>query len=124
MSIRLGRIRHRILTAYNKNKRNRLCNILKNVNIFNFDQIVFEDIIKTEVEKLVKQYMSSYEQKLAENYCFDDKLLSRKETANKLNISLRTLADKTKNGKIRSVCQGRSVKFRNSDILEYIKKLK
>lgn len=117
-------MRHPILTAYNKNKRNRLCNILKNANLFNFDQIAFEEIVKAEVEKLIKQHMNTYEQKLAENYYFDDKLLSRKETANKLNISVRTLDDKTKNGKIRSVGQGRSVKFRNSDILEYIKKLK
>jgi hypothetical protein len=97
---------------------------LKNLNIFNFDQIAFEDIIKGEVEKLVKQHMSAYEQKLAENYYFDDKLLSREETAIKLNISVRTLADRTSKGKIKSTCLGRSVKYRNSDILAYIKNLK
>lgn len=95
-----------------------------NNNLFNFNQIGFDEIIKKEVERLVRLQMDNFEKQLSENYCFDDKLLSRKATAEKLDISVRTLDNRVSKGKIKSVNLGRGVKFRNSDVLEFIKNLK
>jgi excisionase family DNA binding protein len=98
--------------------------MLNNNNLININQNVFDDIIKNEVERLVKLQMDDFEKKLSENYYFDDRLLSRKATADKLDISVRTLDDRVSKGKIKSANLGRGVKFRNSDVLEFIKNLK
>lgn len=84
--------------------------------------------INNEVERLVKIKFESFKNEflneLSQNYYLDDFLLSRKETAKKLDICLRTLDTRTENGKIKKVSQGNGVKYRNSDVLEYIKQLK
>lgn len=95
-----------------------------NNNLFNFNQIGFDEMIKKEVERLVRLQMDNFEKQLSENYCFDDKLLSREEVAIKLDISLGTLDNQRKRGKLKGCAIGKSVKFRNSEVLTYIKSLK
>ena len=84
--------------------------------------------INNEVERLTQKKLEEFKEgflkDLSQNYIRDDYLLSRKETAKKLDICVRALDYKVEGGKIKSVGQGRSVKFKNSDILEYIKNLK
>lgn len=98
--------------------------MLNNNNLININQNVFDDIIKNEVERLVKLQMDDFEKKLSENYFFDDKLLSREEVAVKLAISLGTLDNLRKRGKLKGCGIGKGVKFRNSEVLAYIKLLK
>jgi hypothetical protein len=95
-----------------------------NNNLFNFNQIGFDEIIKKEVERLVRLRMDDYESKLSANYYFDDKLLGREEVAIKLNISIGTLDNLRKRGKLKGCAIGKCVKFRNSEVLSYIKSLK
>lgn len=84
--------------------------------------------INHEVERLTaikfEEFKNAFLTELSQNYYFDDRLLSRKETAEKLDISIRTLDMRTNDGKITSIYQGRSVKYRKSDILRYIRNLK
>lgn len=95
-----------------------------NNNLINFNNDAFNEIIKKEVERLVKLQMDDFEKKLSENYFFDDKLLSREEVADKLAISLGTLDNLRKRGKLKAGGIGKGVKFRNSEVLAYIKSLK
>lgn len=84
--------------------------------------------INNEVERLTQKKLEEFKERflkeLSQNYFRDDYLLSRKETAIKMSISIRTLDEWVKTGKLKSVAQGTGVKFRNSYILEYIKNLK
>jgi predicted DNA-binding transcriptional regulator AlpA len=95
-----------------------------NNNIFNFNQSVFDEIIKKEVERLVRLQMDDFKRDLSTNYFFDDRLLGREEVAIKLDISIGTLDNIRKKGKLKGCAIGKSVKFRNSEVLAYIKSLK
>ena len=98
-------------------------NILENINLFNFNQTAFEDILKIEVEKLVNLHLKAYETKLVETYYFDDCLLSREEVAQKLGVSIGTVDNLKKRRKITSSNIGTGVKYKKSEILRYIKSL-
>lgn len=95
-----------------------------NNNLINFDNEAFKGIIRNEVERLVALQMDVFEKKISENYFFDDKLLSRDEVAVKLAVSLGTLDNLRKRGKLKACGIGKGVKFRNSEVLAYIKSLK
>ena len=98
--------------------------MLNNNNLININEKVIVDFIKNEVERLVALRINDFEKKLSENYYFDDKLLSREEVADKLAISIGTLDNQRKRGKLKGCAIGKGVKFRNSEVLEYIKSLK
>lgn len=85
-------------------------------------------MINDEVEKLTKIKLEEFKQgffkELAQNYYLDDLLISRKETAKMLSMCVRNLDYITSEGKIKSVNQGRCVKYRKTDISEYMSNLK
>lgn len=95
-------------------------------NLFNEEALI--KMINDEVEKLTKikfeEFKQDYFKELAQNYFLEDSLISRQETARMLSMCVRNLDYNTSEGKIKSVNQGRSVKYRKSDILEYIRNLK
>jgi len=91
--------------------------------IFGFNQNLFRDLIKQEVNKLVEIKFEELKKELLQTYVFDDKLLSREDVAEKLNVSVGKIDNLRKNKKLKGCGVGRSVKFRNSEILEYIRSL-
>lgn len=91
--------------------------------IFGFNQNLFRDLIKQEVDKLVEIKFEELKKELLQTYVFDDKLLSREDVAEKLNVSVGTIDNQRKSKKLKGYGLGRSVKFRNSEILEYIRSL-
>lgn len=91
--------------------------------IFGFNQNLFRDLIKQEVDKLVEIKFEGLKKELLQTYVFDDKLLSREDVAEKLNVSVGTIDNLRKSKKLKGYGLGRSVKFRNSEILEYIRSL-
>jgi predicted DNA-binding transcriptional regulator AlpA len=91
-------------------------------NLFNEEALT--KMINDEVEKLTKIKLEGFKQELSKNYFFDDKLLNRKEVSLKLGISLRQVDTLVKSKKLKKCSIGRSIKFRNSDVLEYIFNLK
>ncbi len=96
------------------------------INLFNEEALI--KMINDQVEKLTKikleEFKKDFYEELAQNYYLDDLLISRKETAKLLSMCVRNLDYNTSNGKIKSVNQGRCVKYRKTDILEYMKNLK
>jgi predicted DNA-binding transcriptional regulator AlpA len=91
-------------------------------NLFNED--VLSRLISAEVEKLANIKFEEFKKDLAENYFFDDRLLDKVATAKKLDVSVRQLDNLVERGKLNKVLIGRSVKFKNSEVLEYINALK
>lgn len=81
-------------------------------------------IINDEVEKLATKKIEEFRRELAQNYCFDDSLINREAVSKKLDISLRQVDTLVKTGRLKKCSIGRSVKFRNSDVLAYIRTLK
>ncbi len=91
-------------------------------NLFNED--VLSRLISAEVEKLANIKFEEFNKELLKNYTFDDKLLSREATAKKLDISVRQVDNLVKKGRLNKCSIGRSVKFKNSNILAYINSIK
>ena len=81
-------------------------------------------IINDEVEKLAIKKIEEFRRELAQNYFFDDSLMNKKTVSKKLDISVRQVDNLMKTGKLKNCAIGRSVKFKNSDILAYIATLK
>jgi len=91
--------------------------------IFSLNEKLLNEMIAAQVDKLVAIKLQEFETQLSSNYIFDDYLLSREEVANKLNISKGTL-DNLRNRKVLiGYNVGKSVKFKKSDVLQYIKNL-
>ncbi len=90
-------------------------------NIINFEAL--NVLIKNEVKRLVEVEVRIFKKELSANYYFEDCLMSREEVAKKLNISLGTLDNLRDRNKLHACRIGNSVKFRKSDILEYISNL-
>ena len=96
---------------------------LYNVDLFSFNKIVLDKLIKDEVSRLNVIDFENFKVDFLKNYVFDDKLLSREEVAEKLNVSIGTVDNLVKRKRLSKCSIGKSVKFRNSDILTYIKNL-
>ena len=83
--------------------------------------------INNEVERLTAIRFEGFKNELLEslskNYYFDDCLLSREEVAQKLNVSIGTVDNLKKRGKIASSNIGMGVKYKKSEILRYINTL-
>lgn len=81
-------------------------------------------IINDEVEKLATKKLEEFRNELAQSYYFDDYLIDRVAASIKLDVSLRQVDTLVKTGKLKKCAIGRSVKFRNSDVLAYMSALK
>ena len=97
---------------------------MRNEEIFNFNKTLLDDLIKKEVDRLVEERFDELKKVLSQTYFFDDSLLSREEVAKKLGVSIGKVDSLKKTKKLKSCNSGRNVKFRNSDVLQYIKSLK
>lgn len=84
---------------------------------------MLNEIIAAHVDKLVAIKLQEFETQLSSNYTFDDSLLSREEVANKLNVSLGTVDNMRDQKKIIGYSVGKLVKFKKSEVLQYIKNL-
>lgn len=93
-------------------------------NPFTFNQEFFQILINKEVERLSLIGFDNFEANFLKNYVFDDKLLSREETAEKLHVSIGTVDNLVKRKRLSKCSIGRTVRFRNSDVLTYIKNLR
>ena len=80
--------------------------------------------VNNEVERLFAIKVEEFKKELSVNYSFDDCLLDRVQVSDKLGISIRQVDNLTSSGKLKKCSLGRGVKFRNSDVLEYMKSLK
>ncbi len=91
------------------------------------NQEALETQINNEVERLVKikleEFKNSLLKELSQNYYFVDNLFDKTKVAKILDISVRQVDNLVSSGKLKKCGLGRSVKFRNSDINEYIKSL-
>ena len=90
--------------------------------LINYDAL--KKIINDEVERLATVKFEEFKKELLVNYSFDDKLLNREDTAKKLNLSVRQVDNLAEKGKLKKCSIGRSVKYKNSDVLAYINALK
>jgi excisionase family DNA binding protein len=88
------------------------------------NQDVLVEIIKNEAQKMFALMAEEFQKELTTNYTFDDKLLTRDEVAIKLSVSKGTVDNLNKAGKITACSIGKSVRYRNSEILNYIKRIK
>lgn len=83
--------------------------------------------INNEVERLTairfEEFKNNLLQELSKNYYFVDNLFNKKKVAEILDISVRQVDNLVDSGKLKKCGLGRSVKFRNSDVNEYIKSL-
>ena len=84
---------------------------------------VLMSIINAEVNRLVAIKSDELKAELSKNYSFNDSLLNRKEVASKLKVSVRQIDNLRASGKLKDCCVGRSVRFKNSDVLLYINSL-
>lgn len=84
----------------------------------------FKHVVMSQVNLVLNGLVENLKKDLSENYYFDDRLLSREEVAKKLDVSIGTIDNLRKRGKLKCCTVGKSVKFRNSDVVEYIKNLK
>jgi predicted DNA-binding transcriptional regulator AlpA len=91
-------------------------------DLINYDAL--KKIINDEVDRITTEKFEGYKKELLVNYCFDDKLLDRKATAKKLDLSIRQVDNLAEKGKLKKCSIGRSVKYKNSDVLAYINSLK
>lgn len=95
------------------------------MDLSNFiNEEVLMNNINNEVERLFKIKFEEIKKELSGNYSFDDCLLDRVQVSGKLGISIRQVDNLTSRGKLKKCSLGRGVKFRNSDVLEYMKSLK
>ena len=83
--------------------------------------------INNEVERLTairfEEFKDALLDEIAQNYYFDDCLLSREEVAKKLDVSIGTVDNLKKRGTIVSSNIGKGVKYKKSEILRYMKTL-
>lgn len=86
------------------------------------NQDVLVALVKEEAQKLFFEMSEKFQNELATNYTFDDKLLTREEVAKKLAVSKGTVDNMSSSGRLKPLTIGRSVRFRNSDVLEFIKR--
>ena len=93
-------------------------------NLFSLNHQLLNQIIEAEVERLVSEHLETFQKELSDNYIFNDRLLSREEVAIKLDVSLGKLDTMRKRKTIKGYSVGNAVKFKNSEILDYIKSLK
>lgn len=82
----------------------------KPILLFPYSVDEFRGIINSEINEVLKRF------NLNSSPSDSEKLLSRKEAAFKLNISLATLDSYTKQGLIQSYIIGRRVLFKESEI--------
>lgn len=92
-------------------------------NIINQDAL--QTHINNEVERLTKIKFEELKEgllkDLSQNYYFDDCLLSREEVADKLAVSIGTVDNLRKRGKIVNSNIVSGVRYKKSEILRYIK---
>ena len=81
----------------------------------NLISVAVTDAVKEQLKNLTTQKGES-----EKNATTGEKLLTRKETALKLNVTLPTLTKYVKQGKIKSHRIGRRVLFKESDIINSI----
>lgn len=82
------------------------------------------NMIKAEVEKLATIKFEEFKKDLSENYFFDDKFLTREQVAEKLELSIGSVDNLRKKGKLNGYRVGTLVRFKNSEVLAYMKKVK
>jgi excisionase family DNA binding protein len=99
-------------------------NELDSSQLFKLNQDLLIEVINNLVNKLVESKFHEFKKDLSSNYYFDDSLITREELADKLNVSIGTIDNLRARGKITGMSVGKSVRFKNSEILEYIKNLK
>jgi excisionase family DNA binding protein len=87
------------------------------------NQEVLVAVIKEEALKMFAEMAEEFKKELATNYTFDDKLLTREEVAEKLAVSKGTVDNLNKAGKLMAYSIGRSVRFRNSEVLRFIERI-
>jgi len=94
-------------------------------SIINHDALQTQ--INSEVERLTKIRFEEFKNELLEsiskNYYFDDCFLSREEVAQKLGVSIGTVDNLRKRGKITKSNIGTAVKYKKSEILRYMNTL-
>mgnify|MGYP006174398297 CR=1 FL=1 len=95
-----------------------------NNQLFKLNQELLIKVINNLVTKLVEAKLDEFKKDLSSNYYFDDSLITREELAGKLNVSIGTIDNLRMRGRITGRSVGKSVRFKNSEILEYIKNLK
>ena len=99
-------------------------NELDSNQLFKLNQDLLIEVINNLVTKLVEAKLDEFKKDLSSNYYFDDSLITREELAGKLNVSIGTIDNLRMRGRITGRSVGKSVRFKNSEILEYIKNLK
>jgi excisionase family DNA binding protein len=99
-------------------------NEVDNCQLFKLNQELLIEVINNLVTKLVETKLDEFKKDLSSNYYFDDSLITREELAGKLNVSIGTIDNLRMRGRITGRSVGKSVRFKNSEILEYIKTLK
>lgn len=99
-------------------------NELDNSQLFILNQELLGEVINNLVTKLVETKLNEFKKDLSSNYYFDDSLITREEFADKLNVSIGTIDNLRARGKIIGRSVGKSVRFKKSESLEYIKNLK
>lgn len=91
------------------------------------NQDALQSQINSEVERLTaikfEEFKNNLLEELSKNYYFDDCLLDKIKVARKLGISVRQVDNLVTKGKLKKCGLGRSVKFKNSDINEYVRSL-
>jgi excisionase family DNA binding protein len=95
-------------------------NELDNSQLFKLNQELLIEVINNLVNDLVEAKFDEFKKDLSSNYYFDDSLITREELADKLNVSIGTIDNLRARGKITGRSVGKSVRFKNSEILEYI----
>jgi excisionase family DNA binding protein len=80
--------------------------------------------VNNEVERLFKIKVEEIKKELSENYFFDDRFLTREQVAEKLEISIGTVDNIRKKGKLNGFRVGTLVRFKNSEVLAYMKNVK
>lgn len=84
--------------------------------------------INNEVERLTavkfEQFKNNLLEEISKNYYFDDKFLTREQVAEKLELSIGTVDNLRKSGKLKGSRAGKLVRFKNSEVLAYMKNLK
>lgn len=81
------------------------------------------NIIKSQVDLVLSGFVSNLHNDLSVVSNLGDFLLDREQVAKILNISVRQVDNLKSKGKLKSCLIGKSVRFKNSTIQDYIKSL-
>ena len=92
-------------------------------NFININKEALSGFIKNEVEILFKYEVENMKKYISDNLIEKDTLLSREDVAQILDVSLGTIDNLRKKNKLHSYRIGLLVRFKNSEIQEYIKQL-